>query len=211
GGQHVDALRGDLAPGQLAAEQSAVRRVHQPNLQRRAARVVLRPGPGDHVGGYRGQACGPRLAEPEPGARHLQVEHLYHRRTDDARERRRPARGDRPRHPAGLIGGGVPGGPRPARPPPGAAGPRGTQAGPPSTRCGSATQSPAANTSGSEVRMLASTTTDRSARCRAPAPISGSVAGRTPVATTTRSVPTSSPSTTAVRPPLTRPASSRTA
>ena len=81
-----------------------------------------------------------------------------------------------------------------------AAGPSGTQAGLPSTRCGRATQSPAAKMPGSDVRIAASTTTEPSGRCCAPAWSSRSVAGRTPVATISRSVPTSVPSTTAVRP-----------
>ena len=82
-----------------------------------------------------------------------------------------------------------------------AAGPSGTQAGRPRTRCGSATASPAANTPGSDVRIPASTTTDRSGRCRAPAWISSPVAGRMPTAMTTRSAGISLPSTTAARQP----------
>ena len=106
GGQHVDALGGAFPPGQLAAEQPPAGRVHQPDMQRRAARVVLGPGPGDQVGGHRVPARGGGLGQAEPGARDLEAEHLHHRGADHARERRGAARGHGARHPAGLVGRG---------------------------------------------------------------------------------------------------------
>ena len=173
-------------PGHLGAEQPAVGRVHQPHVQRGAARVVLRPRPGDHVGGVRGQAGRRASARLSPVRATSRPKTLTTAVPTTPRERRRCHR------------------PRPCRPPgrscwrPARAAPRpGRRA-----RGVAARRSPRPRRRpGSDVRIPASTTTDRSGRCRAPAPISSSVAGRTPVATTTRSVSSSAPSTTTVRPP----------
>ena len=86
GRQHVDSLRGALGTGHLRAEQPAIRRVHQPDVQRGAARVVFRPRPGYDVGGDRGQAGRRGLGQAEAGSRHLKAEHLDHRGADDAGE-----------------------------------------------------------------------------------------------------------------------------
>ena len=105
GRQHVDAFRGALKPGHLAAEQPTAGRVHQPHVHWRAARVVLRPRPGDYVRGVRGQAGGPGLGEPQPRTGHLEAEYLDHSGADDARERHGATGRNGAGHPAGLVGG----------------------------------------------------------------------------------------------------------
>ena len=195
GGQHVDPLRRALRPASWPPSSRPVRGVHQPDVQRLRARVVLGPGPGHHIGGPRRQPGRPRLGQPQPGARHFEVEHLDHRRAHDPAERRGPARRDRARHPAGLVGGRPerhPGG----RPAPGAAARRSHR---PRTR------------RAARCACCASTSSDRSGRCSAPAWISRSLAGPHPGRDHHQSVPISAPSTTAVTPRHARLRSARTA
>ena len=186
GGQHVDALGGALAARELPAEQPPLPGVHQPDVQRRGARVVLGAGPGDLVGGHRVQPGRLRLGQPQPGPGHLQVEHLDHRGADHAAERGGPAGGHGPGHPAGLVGGGT------ERDPGGAAQHQVRQRDRVAGR-------EHARQRGAHSRVHHHRS--RPAGAVAPAWISRSVAGRTPTAMTTRSVGISSPSTTAVRQP----------